>query len=489
MVGPDGHGAAPRPIGWQGRRRWIGSDGRVREGGFALVVDTSVIGRRAVAPSPEEVLRRAEELKIEFVSLQFTDIMGIVKNVQIPIDVFPHVIEQGQWFDGSSIEGFARIAESDMYLMPDLSTFAPIPWDPQTARVICWVYNPNGELFPGDPRVVLLRQLERAAKLGFVYNTGPELEFFLFRKENGKIMPLPHDQGSYFDLTTDLAAEVRKDMIRALQAFGIKVEAGHHEVAIGQHEIDFEYSDALTTADNAITFKYTLKAIAQQHDLHATFMPKPIAGINGSGMHTHQSLASLETGANLFVDVEDPYGLSDLAKHFIAGQLAHARGMCAVLAPLVNSYKRLVPGYEAPVYISWARQNRSALIRVPAVRQGRLQATRIELRCPDPSANPYLTYAVMLAAGLDGIERKLPLPEPVEENVYHFTEEDLKRRNIQTLPATLGEAMAELEKDEVIRDALGEHVFERLLEAQKRDWDAFRQYVTQWELDRYLEIY
>jgi len=457
-----------------------------------LVVDTSVIGRRAPAPTADEVLARAEEERVEFVSLQFTDIMGIVKNVTIPIDVFPHVIEEGQWFDGSSIEGFARIAESDMYLMPDLSTFAVIPWERgtgTTARVICWVYNPNGDLFPGDPRVVLLRQLERAAKLGFVYNTGPELEFFLFRKENGRIAPLPHDQGGYFDLTTDLAAAVRKDMIKALEAFGIKVEAGHHEVAVGQHEIDFEYADALTTADNAITFKYTLKAVAQQHDLHATFMPKPIQGINGSGMHTHQSLAWLESGENAFVDTSDPYGLSEVAKRFIAGQLYHARGMCAVLAPLVNSYKRLVPGYEAPVYISWARQNRSALIRVPAVRAGRLQATRIELRCPDPSANPYLAYAVMLAAGLDGIERELPLPEPIEENVYHFTEEDLRRRNVGVLPSTLGEAIAELERDEVIREALGEHVFERLVEAQKRDWDAFRQYVTPWELERYLEIY
>ncbi len=457
-----------------------------------LAVDTRVIGRQLPTPTADEVLKRAEEARVEFVSLQFTDILGIVKNVTVPIDVFPHIIEEGQWFDGSSIEGFARIAESDMYLMPDLSTFAVIPWstgETTTARVICWVYNPNGELFPGDPRVVLLRQLERAAKLGYVYNTGPELEFFLFRKEDGKISPLPHDQGSYFDLTTDLADEVRKDMIRALQAFGIKVEAGHHEVAVGQHEIDFEYADALTTADNAITFKYTLKAIAQQHGLHATFMPKPIQGINGSGMHTHQSLSSLETGENVFVDQNDPYGLSEVAKRFIAGQLYHARSMCAVLAPLVNSYKRLVPGYEAPVYISWARQNRSALIRVPAVRAGRVQATRIELRCPDPSANPYLAYAVMLAAGLDGIERELPLPEPVEENVYHFTEEDLRRRNVGVLPATLGEAMEELARDDVIREALGEHAFERLLEAQKRDWDAYRQYVTQWELDRYLEIY
>jgi len=457
-----------------------------------LLVDTSVVGRRAPAPSAEDVLARAEQEQVEFVSLQFTDIMGIVKNVTIPIEIFPHIIEDGQWFDGSSIEGFARIAESDMYLMPDLSTFTVIPWErgkATTARVICWVYNPNGDLFPGDPRVVLLRQLERAAKLGFVYNTGPELEFFLFRKENGRIAPLPHDQGGYFDLTTDLAAAVRKDMIKALEAFGIKVEAGHHEVAVGQHEIDFEYADALTTADNAITFKYTLKAVAQLHALHATFMPKPIQGINGSGMHTHQSLAWLESGQNAFVDPSDAYGLSELAKRFIAGQLYHARGMCAVLAPLVNSYKRLVPGYEAPVYISWARQNRSALIRVPAVRAGRLQATRIELRCPDPSANPYLAYAVMLAAGLDGIERELPLPEPIEENVYHFTEEDLRRRNVGVLPSTLGEAIAELERDEVIREALGEHVFERLVEAQKRDWDAFRQYVTPWELERYLEIY
>ncbi|MBX6341688.1 MAG: glutamine synthetase [Thermomicrobiaceae bacterium] len=457
-----------------------------------MVLDLAAVGRRKPEPTPEEVLRYAEQEGVEFVNLQFTDVMGIVKSVTIPVDVFPDVIQHGQWFDGSSIAGFARIAESDMYLMPDLATFAVIPWERgrnTTARVICWVYKPNGELFPGDPRAVLLRQLERLAKLGYRYNTGPELEFFLFRTENGHIAPLPHDRGSYFDLSTDLAAEVRKDMIQALKALDIRVEAGHHEVAIGQHEIDFEYDDALTTADQAVTFKYTLKAIAQQHGLHATFMPKPIAGINGSGMHTHQSLAWLEDGANAFVDPDDDYGLSKVAKHFIAGQLAHARGMCGVIAPLVNSYRRLVPGFEAPVYVSWARQNRSALIRVPAIRAGRTAATRIELRCPDPSANPYLAYAVMLAAGLDGIERELPLPEPVEENLYHFTDEDLKRRNVATLPATLGEAIEEMEKDEVVRDALGEHVFERLLEAQKQDWDAFRMHVSQWELDRYLEIY
>ncbi|MBX5446424.1 MAG: glutamine synthetase [Sphaerobacter sp.] len=448
--------------------------------------------RSAITPTAEEVLSRAEAAGVEFVNLQFTDVMGIVKSVSIPIDIFPDVIQNGQWFDGSSIAGFARIAESDMFLMPDLATFAVIPWEQgrnTTARVICWVHNPNGDLFPGDPRAVLLRQLERLAKIGYRYNTGPELEFFLFRKDNGSVRPLPHDQAGYFDLTTDLAAEVRKDMIQALKAFGIKVEAGHHEVAIGQHEIDFEYSDALTTADQAVTVKYTLKAIAQQHGLLATFMPKPIEGVNGSGMHTHQSLAFLESGDNAFVDTSDDYGLSKLARHFIAGQLAHARGMAAVIAPLVNSYRRLVPGFEAPVYVSWARQNRSALIRVPAIRAGRTAATRIELRCPDPAANPYLAYAVMLAAGIDGIERELPLPEPIEENLYHFTEEDLRRRNVATLPATLGEAMAELERDEVVREALGEHVFEKLLEAQKQEWDSFRRHVSTWELERYLEIY
>jgi glutamine synthetase len=458
-----------------------------------VAIDTMAIGRNKTEPTAEMILQEARDAGVEFVNLQFTDVMGIVKMVTIPVDVFPSVIEQGQWFDGSSIAGFARIAESDMFLMPDLSTFAVIPWERHrnvTARVICWVHNPNGDLFPGDPRAVLLRQLERAARLGYKYNTGPEPEFFLFRRmPDGGIDTLPHDRGGYFDLSTDLAGEVRKDMIRALQEMGIKVEAGHHEVAVGQHEIDFEYDDALTTADNSVTFKYTLKAIANQHGLHATFMPKPVAGINGSGMHIHQSLAWLEDGANTFVDTDDAYGLSTKAKHFIAGQLHHARGMSAVLAPLVNSYRRLVPGFEAPVYISWARQNRSALVRVPAVRAGRTAATRVELRCPDPSANPYLVHAVMLAAGLDGIERELPLPEPVEENLYHFTAEDLKRRNVATLPATLGEAIAELEANEVVRDALGEHVFERLTEAQRQDWDAFRHHVSSWELDRYLEMY
>ncbi len=431
-----------------------------------MVATFEEVGRTTTAPSAEEILAICEEQAVRFVNLQFSDVMGMVKTVTIPIEAFPHVLEDGQWFDGSSIAGFARIAESDMFLMPDLATFHVLPWErgPRTtAQVICWIHKPDGELFNGDPRAVLYRQLERAAKLGYRFNTGPEPEFFLFtRDENGKLSVLPHDQGSYFDFTSDLAATVRKDMITALQELGIKVEAGHHEVAIGQHEIDFEYRNALTGADEVTVFKYTLKTIAQQHGLHATFMPKPIAGINGSGMHVHQSLSLLSNGDNAFVDTDDSYGLSDLARHFIAGQLAHARGMCAVLAPIVNSYRRLVPGYEAPVYISWARQNRSALIRVPMIRAGATKATRVELRCPDPACNPYLAYAAMLAAGLDGIENKTELPPPVEENLYHFTDEDLVRRNVTTLPTTLGEAIAEMGNDDVVREALGDHVFERL---------------------------
>ncbi|MEA2525255.1 MAG: glutamine synthetase [Thermomicrobiales bacterium] len=444
------------------------------------------------APSKDEILARVEAEGIKFVNLQFTDVMGIVKSVTIPARVFGHVIDGGQWIDGSSIAGFTRIAESDMYLIPDLSTFAVIPWEREpflTARCVCWVFNPNGDPFPGDPRAVLYRQLERLAERGFLYKTGPELEFFLFSKTGDQIDALPHDRGGYFDLSTDLASTVRKDMVVALEEMGIDVEASHHEVAIGQHEIDFEYGDAIATADRAVTFKYVLKAIAQKHGLHATFMPKPLEGINGSGMHVHQSFAKIGERGNAFVDTSDAYGLSAMAKQFIAGQLHHARGLCAVIAPLVNSYRRLVPGFEAPVYVSWARTNRSALIRVPAIRGGHTAATRIELRCPDPSCNPYLAFAVMLAAGIDGIDRDLPLPEPVEENLYHFTDDDLKRRNIPTLPATLGEATDEMERDEIVRAALGDHVFERLIEAQRTEWSDFRRHVSTWERDRYLEVY
>jgi glutamine synthetase len=445
-----------------------------------------------VGPDKSKILSRVEADRIQFINLQFSDVMGIVKSVTIPSGIFEHVIEGGQWIDGSSIAGFTRIAESDMYLIPDLSTYSVIPWERDsfpTARVICWVFNPNGDPFPGDPRAVLYRQLERLAGHGYLYKTGPELEFFLFETSDGEISPLPHDRGSYFDLSTDAASIIRKEMVLALEQMGIDVEASHHEVAIGQHEIDFEYGDALSTADRAVTFKYVLKAIAQNHGLHATFMPKPLEGINGSGMHVHQSLSAIDSGENACVDSSDPYGLSRLAKQFIAGQLHHARGMCAVLAPLVNSYRRLVPGFEAPVYVSWARTNRSALLRVPAIRGGHTSATRLELRCADPSCNPYLAMTVMLACGMDGIENDLPLPEPVEENLYHFSDDDLKRRNIPTLPATLGEAVDEMERDEVVRQALGDHVFERLIEAQRTEWGEFRRHVSSWERERYLEVY
>ena len=436
------------------------------------------------------VLEKAAAEGIRFVSLQFTDIMGLVKTVSIPSHKLSDAIDHGLWFDGSSVEGFARIHESDMYLQPDLTTFSAIPWDRgdnPTAKVFCDVFTPDGEPFDGDPRAVLKRQLARAREMGFIFQTGPELEFFLLRTNGpNKVEPLPHDQAGYFDVTTDLAADVRKEMVNALEDQGIVVEASHHEVAVGQHEIDFKYGPALRTADHAVTFRATLKAVAQQHNLYVTFMPKPLAGINGSGMHVHQSFSDAKTGKNLFYDSNDPYGLSKIARHFIAGLLAHAKGMIAVLAPLVNSYKRLVPGYEAPVYLSWGRTNRSALVRVPRISAGRPQATRVELRCPDPSCNPYLAFAVMLKAGLDGIRRELPLPDAAEEDLYHV---DPRARGLETLPGSLGDALDELQRDELIAAALGPHIFERYVEAKALEWDEYRLHVSQWELDRYLPIY
>jgi glutamine synthetase len=443
-----------------------------------------------------EQIKKAKADGIRFVQLQFTDILGIVKAVTIPIHRMEDSVKHGTWFDGSSIEGFTRIAESDQYLMPDMATFAEIPWQPGdgprgTARVICDVFTPRGEPFAGDPRFVLRRQVERARKLGYVVNMGPELEFFLFRRdEAGKVTPLPHDLAGYFDFSTDLAQEVRQDMVDALEAFGIKVEAAHHEVAAGQHEIDFEYSDALETADNALTFKFALKAIAQQHGLYATFMPKPIFGINGSGMHTHQSLFSIEKGRNAFADPDNKYGLSDLARSYMAGILAHAKGMAAVLAPTVNSYKRLVPGYEAPTYITWGRTNRSALIRVPMISPGKsIEGTRAEVRCPDPSSNTYLAFAVMIAAGLDGVERGLALADPVEESLFEMDASQVTERGIAELPGTLGQAIDELKADAVVCEALGDHVLEHYVEAKTAEWDEYRTQVTQWELDRYLEAF
>ena len=443
-----------------------------------------------------EKIAAATESGIRFVQLQFTDIIGVVKAVTIPIHQLEGSVRHGTWFDGSSIEGFTRIAESDQYLMPDMSTFSEIPWQKAsgprgTARVICDVFTPNGEPFVGDPRRVLRNQVERAAKLGYVVNTGPELEFFLFRRgEDGGIEPLPHDQAGYFDFSTDLAGEIRHDMVDDLEAFGIRVEAAHHEVAQGQHEIDFEYSDALRTADNAITFKFALKAIAQQHGLYATFMPKPIHGINGSGMHTHQSLWSIADERNAFADPSNKYGLSDVARSYMAGILAHARGMIAILAPLVNSYKRLVPGYEAPTYLTWGRTNRSALIRVPKVSPGKsIEGTRVEVRCPDPSSNTYLAFAAMIAAGLDGVERGLTLGDPVEESLFEMDAATIASKGIRELPGTLGEAIDELEKDSVITEALGDHVMSHYVEAKRAEWDEYRTQVSDWEVEKYLEMF
>src|SRR5215213_1708008 len=444
----------------------------------------SVVAPYEAVSSVEEI-EAAKEKGIRFIQLQFTDIIGVVKAVTIPIHQLEGSARHGTWFDGSSVEGFTRIAESDQYLMPDMRTFSEIPWSGGVAsRVICDVFTPRGEPFAGDPRYVLRRQVERARKLGYIVNMGPELEFFLFRRaEDGTIEPLPHDQAGYFDFSSDLGTSIRHDMVDALESFGIRVEAAHHEVAAGQHEIDFEYADALQTADNAITFKTTLKAIAQKHGLYATFMPKPIHGINGSGMHTHQSLYAIADERNAFADPNAPYGLSSVARSYMAGILAHARGMIAILAPLVNSYKRLVPGYEAPTYLTWGRTNRSALIRVPMISPGKsIEGTRAEVRCPDPSSNTYLAFAAMIAAGLDGVERGLELGPPVEESLFEIDAARIAEMGIREMPGSLGEAIDELEGDGVIREALGEHVFGHFIEAKRAEWDEYRTQVTSWEL-------
>jgi len=445
-------------------------------------------------PTKQEIMERTKVDKVQFIQLQFTDLNGMLKGITIPVTKLMDALEDGLWFDGSSIEGFTRIFESDMYLKMDLDTYSIIPWTVSSTsqavvgRFMCDVYMPDGSPFEGDPRYILKKQLERARKLGYIYNVGPELEFFLFRKENSKLEPLPHDNAGYFDQTTDLAMEIRQEMTVALRGFGIDVEALHHEVAVGQHEIDFRYADALKMADQASTFKFTLKYVAAHHNLHATFMPKPIAGINGSGMHVHQSIFTPE-GKNLFFDHKDDYHLSKMAKSFIQGQLVHIKALNAILNPTINSYKRLVVGYEAPVYIAWGQRNRSALIRIPRYTPGREKAVRAELRCPDPSANPYLAFAVMLAAGLDGIEKKMVPPAPVEENIYEFTEEEAKKRKIGVLSKDILEALEHLEKDDVVRGALGEYVFERFRSLKLREWDEYRMQVTPWEIDQYLEKY
>jgi len=440
----------------------------------------------------DHLLSQVKEDKVKFFSLQFTDVTGAVKSVDMPIHRLESALDEGVWFDGSSVEGFARIQESDMRLVIDPKTYAVLPWSPsdlRRCRLFCDIYQPDGLPFAGDPRGTLRRMLAKIERRGWTYLVGPEPEFFLFRRNGTEsIHPVPHDVGGYFDFSAvDEAVRVRTELMDALLGMGLEVEMGHHEVALGQHEIDFRYADALQAADNILTLKYTVKAIAAQHGLIASFMPKPIFGINGSGMHCHQSIFDRH-GENLFYDRDDEYRLSELAYGFIAGQLAHARSLAAVVAPTVNSYKRLVPGYEAPVYVGWAQINRSALIRIPRYTEGRDKATRAELRFPDPSANPYLALSVMLAAALDGIDNHLPCPEPLNNvNVYHLTAEERTEMNIAELPGSLAEALRELANDDVLIDALGPTTYEAFKRAKWSEVEESRMRVTDWEVEHYLE--
>jgi glutamine synthetase len=436
---------------------------------------------------------RCNEDQVDFISLQFTDVTGAVKSLDIPTSRVEGVVDEGIWFDGSSVEGFARIQESDMRLIPDIDTYAVLPWSPvdaRRARIFCDIFLPDGSPFLGDPRGTLKRTLERIKSRGWTFNVGPEPEFFLFRGNGpASIHPVPHDVGGYFDFSAnDDAVRVRTELMAALETMGLAVEMGHHEVALGQHEIDFEYDEALRTADNILTLKYTVKAIAAQHGLVASFMPKPIYGINGSGMHCHQSLFD-DSGNNLFFSGDDKFNISNIGYRFIAGQLKHARALSAIVAPTVNSYKRLVPGYEAPVYVGWAQINRSALIRIPIYTPGRETSIRAELRFPDPSANPYLALTVMLAAGLDGIDNDLSAPDPLNEiNVYQLTPQEREQLNIAELPGSLAEALYLLEDDLVLKEALGLVAYESFIRAKWAEVEEYRTKVTDWEVERYLEV-
>jgi glutamine synthetase len=439
--------------------------------------------------SRQDIIRMVEEQDVRFIRLQFTDIFGILKNVAVAASQLENVLDDGCTFDGSSIDGFVRIEESDMVLRPNLDTFAIFPWRPQqgkVARLICDVLTPDGQPFDGDPRLVLRRVLAQAAELGYTFNVGPECEFFLFNNDElGKPTTSSPDIGGYFDLEPiGQGEDVRREIIFALEDMGFEIEASHHEVAPGQHEIDFRFDEALKTADNILTFKLAVRSIARRYGMHASFMPKPIAGINGSGMHANMSL--FKNGVNLFHDPASPDGLSSLARNFVAGLLEHARGISAVLNPLVNSYKRLVPGYEAPCYIAWSAKNRSPLIRIPAARG---QATRIELRSPDPACNPYLELALCLAAGLDGIRRNLqPMPS-FDGNMYKLTAADRQAMSIVSLPTSLAEALDEMEKDSLVRTVLGDHITDNYLSAKRQEWDEYRMAVSQWEIDQYLRKY
>ena len=438
----------------------------------------------------DDIFRIVEEEDVEFIRLQFTDIFGTLKNIAITSSQLEKALDNKCMFDGSSVEGFVRIEESDMYLYPDYDTFEIFPWRPQqgkVARLICDVHTPDGKPFEGDPRWILKKTIKEANEMGYRFDVGPECEFFLFHTDdNGLPTTLSHEKAGYFDLgPNDLGENIRRDMVLTLEDMGFEIEASHHEVAPAQHEIDFKYDEALKTADNIQTFKMTVKTIAKRHGLYATFMPKPKFGISGSGMHINMSLAT-EEGKNIFADENGKIGLSDDAYHFIAGIMKHARGMSAITNPLVNSYKRLVPGYEAPVYIAWSAKNRSPLIRIPASRGN---GTRVELRNPDPTANPYLVLALCLAAGLDGIKNKIEVPKSVDCNIYEMTPGERRAAGIENMPADLKEAVDCLVADEFLCSVLGEHITTKYVEAKMKEWENYTTRVSQWEIDEYLYKY
>ncbi len=438
----------------------------------------------------EELLAKLKKDKVSYVNLQFCDILGSLKEVTAPVNDIPDILKYGAWFDGSSIEGFARIHESDLFLKPDPSTYAIIPWlsngEEQTARFICDIYNPDGTPFEADPRYILRKVLRKVNDLGFEFNVGPEVEFFLF--ENGSFPPKPIDKRGYFDQAGEFAQQIMREISKTLNSFDIAVEATHHEVAIGQFEVDFRYGNALTTADRVLTLRAAVKAVAQRYNLQASFMPKPILGINGSGMHVHQSLYNIKEQKNGFFDSNDRYNLSKIAYYFIAGQLKNIKSITAILCPTINSYKRLVAGYEAPVYLSWARVNRSALIRIPKWFEEKTESARIELRCPDPSTNPYLAFAGMLGAGLDGIENQILPPQPIEEDLYQFDDEKLKEMNVDTLPSSLYEAILEFKNNPLTKEIFGDILYRRYIRIKEREWNEFKIQVTPWELENYLDI-
>jgi glutamine synthetase len=447
-----------------------------------------VLKEEGMDKEKQNVLKMAKDKDVKFIRLWFTDVLGVLKGFAITIDELEGALEEGMGFDGSSIQGYARIDESDMIAKPDPKTFRILPWRPKenaVGRMFADIYEPDGTPYKGDPRWVLKRNLKKAEDLGYTFYVGPELEYFYFKSSEGK--PVTLDEGGYFDLTPlDVATELRRETILTLEAMGVHVEYSHHEVAPSQHEIDLRYTDALSMADNAMTYRLVVKQIAMKHGVYATFMPKPIFGQNGSGMHTHQSL--FKGNKNAFFDPKDEFHLSKMAKSYIAGILKHSKEITSITSQWVNSYKRLVPGYEAPVYISWARRNRSTLVRVPMYKPGKEKATRIEFRSPDPACNPYLAFAVMLAAGLKGIEKGYELSPPVEEDIFEMSEASRKKHGIDSLPGSLAEAIQLTEKSELVKETLGDHIFQKFIENKKIEWDQYRTHVSQFELQKYLPI-